>query len=318
MGLYTEPGTGVPLSILITNLLPTFEAVRSFEYGSDEPTIRPAGLKWQSTNGTKLAAAGVPGTVTAAELRWTGSAWEYFAPLGHGPMLAADGSVTVTGNIAMGNKKHTGLAAGTAAGDSVRYEQVDLRSGANAWTGDHDAGGKRLKNLPAPEHEDDAARLQDVEVLPFTGRFFYNTNRDVMGYGTDKTVKQQLEADQAAGHTKFGFVPRTLTVRISGKFRKQSDNSIAVSGDPNFDVEFTVKRWDAQTAGGDAGTPTSSIYQIYDSVNDVYAVIVWRYVAGEEGFTLRFRSGSDSGDWLRLRKAGDVSQDGAIHVMASA
>ena len=318
MGLYTEPGVAVPLSTLITGLLPIFEAVRSFEYGSDEPTIRPAGLKWQCTNGTKLTTAGVPGTVTAAELRWNGTAWEYFAPLGHGPMLAADGSVTVTGNIAMGDKKLTGLAAGTAAGDSVRYEQVDLRSGVNAWTGDHDAGGKRLKNLPTPEHEDDAARLQDVEVLPFTGRFFYNTNRDVMGYGTDKTVKQQLEADQANGHTKFGFVPREITIRVAGKFRKQSDNSIHVTGDPTFNVEFTLTRWDAQTAGGDAGTPTSAIYQIHDSVADVYVVVVWRYVAGEEGFTLRFRGGADSGDWLRLRNAGNVSVDGAIHVMAVA
>ena len=38
--------------------------------------------------------------------------------------LAADGQTPVTGNLAMGNNKLTGLSAGTAAGNSLRWEQL--------------------------------------------------------------------------------------------------------------------------------------------------------------------------------------------------
>ena len=39
-----------------------------------------------------------------------------------------DGQSTATGNIPMGTHKFTGLAAGTANGDSVRYEQTTLKT----------------------------------------------------------------------------------------------------------------------------------------------------------------------------------------------
>ncbi len=38
--------------------------------------------------------------------------------------LAADGQTPMTGNLAMGNNKLTGLAAGTAAGNSLRWQQL--------------------------------------------------------------------------------------------------------------------------------------------------------------------------------------------------
>ena len=38
--------------------------------------------------------------------------------------LAADGQTPMTGNLAMGNNKLTGLAAGIAAGNSLRWEQL--------------------------------------------------------------------------------------------------------------------------------------------------------------------------------------------------
>ena len=43
-----------------------------------------------------------------------------------------DGQSTATGNIPMGSHKFTGLSAGTANGDSVRYEQTTLKTGATA------------------------------------------------------------------------------------------------------------------------------------------------------------------------------------------
>lgn len=44
--------------------------------------------------------------------------------------IPRDGTAPPTANIPMGNYKHTGLAAGTANGDSVRYEQAALLAGA--------------------------------------------------------------------------------------------------------------------------------------------------------------------------------------------
>lgn len=41
-----------------------------------------------------------------------------------------DGQAPATANIPMGNHIFTGLAAGVAAGDSVRYEQVTLKTGS--------------------------------------------------------------------------------------------------------------------------------------------------------------------------------------------
>lgn len=49
--------------------------------------------------------------------------------------VPVDGSATMTGNLPMGSNKLTGLAAGSTAGDSVRYEQVVLLAGSTS-TGD--------------------------------------------------------------------------------------------------------------------------------------------------------------------------------------
>lgn len=47
--------------------------------------------------------------------------------------IAADGQTTITANLPMNSKKLTGLAAGSTAGDSVRYEQL-AGSASQAFT----------------------------------------------------------------------------------------------------------------------------------------------------------------------------------------
>lgn len=47
--------------------------------------------------------------------------------------ITKDGQTTVTANIPMNSKKLTGLAAGTTAGDSVRYEQALLVGKHTIW-----------------------------------------------------------------------------------------------------------------------------------------------------------------------------------------
>jgi hypothetical protein len=324
MPVYSLLGLGTSLSTLITNIDAQHEAIRSAEYGATEPTIKPTGVEWQCTNGTVLTAAGAPAGVTAGKVRWNGTAWQFVHTIGLGALLNAGGDVSLTGPFKAGNQRLTGVGAATTGSDAPRYDQVLRLDGSNGgWTGNQNAGTRRITNLGAPTAATDAARLQDVQALTYTGRGFYNTNRDAAGLGTPATVKQQLEADQPAGHTILGFTPREITLRLSGRFRRQ-DNNNGVGSNPAFNgLEITVRRWDAQSAGGDAGTPTTSIVHVpISGAADLKVIVAWRYTAGEEGFTLRFKwdgtPNTDDGVWMRLRNASDVSVDGAIHAFAKA
>jgi hypothetical protein len=62
-------------------------------------------------------------------------------------VILRDGSQAFTANQAMGGFKLTGLAAGSGAGDSVRYEQAILTSGANAFAAAQSMGGFKLTSL---------------------------------------------------------------------------------------------------------------------------------------------------------------------------
>ena len=63
---------------------------------------------------------------------WDGSSWQVIlddATAVHGGLVPTDGAgVSMSGNLAMGTNKLTGLAAGTDANDSVRKTQVDSRT----------------------------------------------------------------------------------------------------------------------------------------------------------------------------------------------
>jgi hypothetical protein len=70
---------------------------------------------------------------------------------------------TMSGNIAMGGNKLTGLAAGSGSGDSVRYEQAILASGVNAFSADQSMGTHKLTNLVDPTANQDAATKYYVD-----------------------------------------------------------------------------------------------------------------------------------------------------------
>lgn len=76
---------------------------------------------------------------------------------------------TMSGNIAMGTNKLTGLGAGTTAGDSVRYEQAILVSGVNAFAADQSMGTFKLTNLGTPTAGTDAATKAYVDLGDATG-----------------------------------------------------------------------------------------------------------------------------------------------------
>lgn len=80
-------------------------------------------------------------------------------------VIKKDGSVTYTANQPMGGFKLTGLAAGSGAGDSVRYEQAILITGANAFTADQSMGSHKLTNVTDPTSAQDAATKNYVDTV---------------------------------------------------------------------------------------------------------------------------------------------------------
>lgn len=80
----------------------------------------------------------------------------------HTQYTRADGTRAFTGDQSMGSNKLTNLAAGSATGDAVRFDEAITEDGANPFTGAQSMGGNRLTNLGAPTADADAARLQDI------------------------------------------------------------------------------------------------------------------------------------------------------------
>lgn len=77
------------------------------------------------SGGTFTLIAGNPvTTATTISSTWANNTLSDIATNGLSLCVLKDGSQTITANIPMSSFKFTGLAAGTTAGDSVRYEQA--------------------------------------------------------------------------------------------------------------------------------------------------------------------------------------------------
>lgn len=79
--------------------------------------------------------------------------------------ILKNGSRTFTANQAMGGFKLTGLAAGSGAGDSVRYEQAILINGVNAFAANQSFGSFEATNLADPTSAQSAATKAYVDGL---------------------------------------------------------------------------------------------------------------------------------------------------------
>jgi len=167
MTMYAQTSLATNLSVLVSSIETQHEAIRGMERGTVAPTIKPTGMLWNRTD--------YP-TIGESIVRWDGSAWDLLMDPDY-PQLNAGGTVALAADLPMGSNKLTGLAAGSASGHSVRYEQVMLLSGANAMTANLQMGGftitgigadlsmgsNKITNLAAPSSNNDAARKIDVD-----------------------------------------------------------------------------------------------------------------------------------------------------------
>lgn len=113
-------------------------------------------------------------TTLSAPLWWDGAAWT--AAVAGGPFLPLAGG-TMTGAIAMGSNKITGLANGTVSGDSVNFGQLSLyvpltEVGAANGVASLDSGGKvPFSQLPST-------------LMSYLGAWGASTNTPTLADGT--------------------------------------------------------------------------------------------------------------------------------------
>lgn len=85
-----------------------------------------------------------------------------FADIDNAALLLTGG--TMSGAIAMGGAKITGLGAGTTSGDAVRYEQALLLTGGT-MSGNINANGNKVTGLAAASTNGDAVRYEQYAAL---------------------------------------------------------------------------------------------------------------------------------------------------------
>lgn len=118
------------------------------------------------------------------------------------------GGGTMTGNIAMsGTQKLTGLAAGSTNGDSVRYEQVLLLAGGT-MAGNIAMGTNKLTGLAAGSSNGDSVRYEQVLLLSggtMAGNIAMGTNK-LTGLAAGTTNGDSVRYEQIST-LKNGWVP---------------------------------------------------------------------------------------------------------------
>lgn len=239
MGIWTPQNLGDTLSGIVTADDAQDEAIRSHERGSVSPTLgtRPNGCLWWCTDSTTLTGLGL---AAEALLRWDGSNWIPISMVSLAINRA--GTVTFAANQPMGGYKLTGLAAGTASGDSVRFEQVLLLSGANAMAGNLNANSNRVINLAAPSSANDAARKAYVD----------DAIAAVAMAGGETTA---TGGSPMTGEFEVGFIPKQLCLSIyqdSGVSGRKFPMMGVTFGDTATGTPVTINVFN--TDSSDAGT----------------------------------------------------------------
>lgn len=178
MSLWALANLGANISQIVENDDTQDDAVRGHERGTTAPTTYAVrGQFYAKTDHSTLG--------EALMYYNSSSTFTLFADP-EAAQINASGTIAFAANQAMGGFKLTGLAAGSGAGDSVRYEQVLLLAGGtmtgsivlsgsatiSGFGAAMDMNAKRIENLGAPTSDSHAARKQDVDkAAPTAGTF---------------------------------------------------------------------------------------------------------------------------------------------------
>lgn len=303
------------------------DAIRSHEYGDVEPPVKFDGLLWwcvrSGSTTSILSTAGCPGSVNLALLRYdaTATQWKFMAP--STPWLAADGSVTVTQNLPMNTKVFTGLGAGTANGQSVRFEQaLKKNTGGTVF----DAEGKKITNGVAGVDPTDFVIMSQIPSAGNIVAGYYQTNRDVLS--NSKPVKWVIDGSESTTFTELPWTPRRMALRLHGRFRRQTDNGEYSGSGAGHNTGAAgivipdIYRWNSQSVGGDDGN--SSDYFLVHSIStagtgvDLDIWVKWKYASTgvPAGFWLKFQYSDGASEYANLKKIDNSGVDGVVHVLA--
>jgi len=151
--------------------------------------------------------------------------------------LALTGGV-MSGNIAMGNNRITGLAAANANGQALRYEQLIglyLLLTGGAMSGDIDMQSHKVTGLAAAVNPGEAVRFEQLPAAPTisgTPDLLYKT-MNIGAWNMDATSSVSLAHGIASGNSKI--------VSISAKIYPNSGSS---------SIDFTSSVIAGATGGG--------------------------------------------------------------------
>jgi hypothetical protein len=289
MTVYQSIVTSNNLSQLIAALAAQDDAVMSLQRGITTPTVKPVGSWWNRTDYPTLGNAVMVYNGTAYQLLMDPDA----------PQLNALGTVPLAADLPAGGFKLTGLAAGSGAGHSVRYEQVLLLAGGT-MAGAINMGGQAITNLAAPVNNNDAARKVDL----FTNQNGL-ANRDE-NVQLEQQASTSTTFQQVQGGPNGTFVPLEIVLEIKGTLRDQSDND--AHGD--VDLKYRVQRWDLN-----AITLESTLLPTGPGATQMTIELEWKTTA-PRGFRLRiyrndngeFQNVTGSGSFVRAISYGAVGE----------
>ena len=185
----------------------------------------------------------VTGTLSAATITASGTvAGTNLTSGGHAILDLALTGGTMSGAIAMGGSKITGLGAPTANGDALRFDQL----GANSGIATLDSGGK----VPASQLPN--------SVMEYLGTWAASTNTPALANGTGSAGSVYVSSD--AGTVNFGAGNITFAagdwVVYSGSVWEKSINSNAVASVNGQTGAVTVNAINQLT--GDVTAPAAS------------------------------------------------------------
>ena len=203
-----------------------------------------------------------------------------FANIDAAALLLAGG--TMAGAIAMGSNKITGLAAGTTAGDAVRYEQALLLAGGT-MAGNIDANGNKVTGLAAASANGDAVRYEQLTAVGT----YSNWTPAATGSGANPTANSSTGrytqiGDHVSGWGRIvGFTyggAGTITLSLPVTPRDNSGSTRLGIMQIYSSVTGTLAHFQLELTSGKA----QPIRQQHGAAEDGDSLVTYKYLTGSD------------------------------------